>query len=330
MTFSTRTPAPRKTRAGFTLIELLVVISIIALLIGILLPALGAARQTARTAGCLSNIRQMAIATYSFAADHNQYIQSTTSDLAYDKNNPPSIIARYNERFPSNSPGADGDPNRIKDWASAIVPYMGGSQGSTFEDDDVSDAFQCPADPALDDDDNPRTSPPDDPGYRIVNNVKPGLDQAYEISYAPNTDISALVIGGVGKWWSGSPNIEPPNQKGDADLPAQGNLDAVKGASETMLYADAGTFAEGGSNPIALSDVLVYTASEYIGNGGGTLKDIRESTNNIARKLPMSFNDGDRHRDAINVAFADGHAASVTEGGFGDVKLTPHEKPDVD
>ncbi|MEM6258977.1 MAG: DUF1559 domain-containing protein [Planctomycetota bacterium] len=59
---------------AFTLIELLVVISIIALLIAILLPALGAAREGARSAQCKSNQRQIAISTFNFASDYDQYV----------------------------------------------------------------------------------------------------------------------------------------------------------------------------------------------------------------------------------------------------------------
>jgi prepilin-type N-terminal cleavage/methylation domain-containing protein len=62
----------RPTKGGFTLIELLVVIAIIALLISLLLPALGKGREAARTAVCASNIRQIVMSFHTYATDHKK------------------------------------------------------------------------------------------------------------------------------------------------------------------------------------------------------------------------------------------------------------------
>jgi prepilin-type N-terminal cleavage/methylation domain-containing protein len=58
----------RSSRPGFTIVELLTVVAILAVLVGLLIPAVQSAREAARRSQCASAVRQLALATHSFAS----------------------------------------------------------------------------------------------------------------------------------------------------------------------------------------------------------------------------------------------------------------------
>ena len=79
-----RVAAPR--RAAFTLVELLVVIGIIAVLVSLLLPALGRARESAKRATCMANLRSLGQAMFAYANDHKDRLPN---------GNPPGVYVDY-------------------------------------------------------------------------------------------------------------------------------------------------------------------------------------------------------------------------------------------
>lgn len=127
-------------KRGFTLIELLVVVAIIALLISILMPALGQARNQAKTAVCASRLYQVGVAIYCYSAEWNGRIPYVVSPMTNGVGGPP--------RNPNNMPGfgntswpdADIDPFNRGLWPNSLpnvlMPLYIGS---------TAELFVCPA-----------------------------------------------------------------------------------------------------------------------------------------------------------------------------------------
>ena len=187
---------------GFTLIELLVVIAIIGVLVGLLLPAVQAAREAARRMQCSNNMKQIALACHNYESAFKKFPPSAILDL--------SVTSTANN-------GSWGVHGRI-------LPYL--EQGNVYDTVDLSLAWDDQS--SIDGLKIPTYSCPSDPGSDQVRTFSDGRPSLYPTTYGFN----------FGRWFV----YDPTTRKGGDGMfypnSFLGFRDCLDGTTNTLLLAE--------------------------------------------------------------------------------------------
>jgi len=297
-------------RKAFTLVELLVVIGIIALIVGILLPTLSAARRQAALVTCSSNQRQIAMAALLHAHSHRGYLP-----LAGE------LIGAQTATFGGDAfATALNDPFRRRyTYANCTsinstyipVPLPGalaaemGYKGLPFDDWDKFDQalneigfwrrFMCPATESFAKprySNNPKDTTPIGQGMMLI--VAPDKSGALA-SWSSNSDF-AFNEGVFGYHW----DVRYSGRR------LNGKLVAMHRADTIVLFSDA---IPRSTPPYSWTrDGWICWTPSLTATGRTSLAD---ALANNGKAADVSMFDTRRHRKRINIAFGDGHVQTM-------------------
>jgi len=260
------------TRRAFTLLELLVTIAVVALLVAILVPAVGASVGRARLLGCLTTSRSLTSAAKAFALDHNERVPIGGRIFISELDTPHEMadLETYTET------GLLGETERPLPFTAALAPYLGievraasrALLAADLNDEARLEPILCPAERDH------------RPGRMIANRTLSWTAPMGLSGYGFNDAV-------VGVHPASGPR-------------AYGYLTKVGFPSTTLLYADA--------RPRDGDDGLTpHWLSFFNESDDTTLLDCLERTDGGS---PSVF-DRERHDGSMNATFVDGSGRSV-------------------